>query len=77
MRGIRRGLGAGKLVGDAWSRKQRGLEYLRGVQGTGVARGAEKRVYAPTGIEGEAGKCREEKWAEMSGRETPKGLSVV
>ena len=73
MRGIRRGLGAGKLVGDAWSRKQRGLEYLGGggPENWRCTRGW-KNACGPRGVEGGAGK-----WAEMSGRETPKALSVV
>ena len=55
-----------------------GLNICRGSRELSLHAGLEKRVCAPTprGIEGEAGKCRE-KWAEMSGRETPKGLSVV
>ena len=54
-----------------------GLNICRECRELAVHAGLEKRVYAPRGIEGEAGKWRGEKWAETSGRETAKALSAV
>jgi len=74
VRGIRQGLGAEKLVGGAWSRRQSGFEGLReiglgGVRGVAVARRARETRVCADGEGGSRGRRGSEGENEQKGAE--------